>query len=129
MRIVPSALLGAGILVLSACAAGAPEAGPDFVLFFTAQSTALDSAATNIVDTAAAAALAARSGPVIVAGYADRAGTPQANQILSRLRAQAVAERLVERGVDRARVHVRPRGAAGGDPGVESRRVEIFVGG
>jgi outer membrane protein OmpA-like peptidoglycan-associated protein len=122
-------LLGGGLLLLAGCATGSEsEQTSDFVLFFTAQSASLDAPAVGILDAAAAAARAAPHGRVIVAGYADRVGTPQANQILSRLRAQVVADGLVERGVDRARVRLRARGATGADPGVESRRVEILIG-
>ena len=62
---------------------------------------------------------------VVVAGYADDPGAPEANQIQSRLRAQSVADALVADGVARARVSLLPRRALGGDPGYESRRVDI----
>ena len=122
-------LLGATLMLVAGCVSQpAQSPGTDFVIFFTAQSAALDPAATAILDSVAATAKADARAPVTVSGYADRAGTPQANQILSRLRAQVVADGLVERGVDRSRVRLRARGATGGDPGVESRRVEIDVG-
>ena len=132
MRYMPTArwaLLAGAVLLLSGCV-NPRQTGQaaDFVLFFTAQSAALDAPAISIVESAAQAAKAAPGSPIVVSGYADRAGTPQANQILSRLRAQVVADGLVERGVDRARVRLRGRGATGGDPGVESRRVEILIG-
>ena len=58
-----------------------------------------------------------------VEGYADRADRAGGHQILSRLRAQAVADGLTARGVDKSRIDLRLRTAIGGDPGVESRRV------
>jgi outer membrane protein OmpA-like peptidoglycan-associated protein len=122
------AILIAGLL-LSACVGGSePEERADFVLFFLAQSTDLDPAAADILTRAVAAANAAPRSTVTVAGYADRSVTPQANQILSRLRAQTVADTLAERGIARTRIHLQPRAAVGGDPGLESRRVEIRIG-
>jgi len=124
------------LLLLSACfatsACYAPEQEqppiPDFVVLFHGDSDALDPAATRIVEEAAALAKTASDKAVRVEGYADRSATPQSNQILSRLRAQAVANALVRLGVEKARIHIRPKTAIGGDPGVESRRVEIVIG-
>jgi outer membrane protein OmpA-like peptidoglycan-associated protein len=119
----------AACLLLGACLGESePEELADFVVFFTAQSTSLDAEASNIIDLAVRAAKTAPRSRITVAGYADRTGSPQSNQILSRLRAQTVADTLVERGVARARIHLLPRGATGGDPGFESRRVEIRIG-
>ena len=62
-----------------------------------------------------------------VEGYADRASVPEATQILSRLRAQAVADGLMARGVEKSRIDLRLHTALGGDPGEESRRVLVVV--
>ena len=122
-------LLGLMGLVLSACSYGPdPDRRTDFVLFYHDGSTALDPAATAILERAAVAAHAAPGLDVMVAGYADLATTPEANQILSRIRAQTVADRLVQLGVARSRIQLSPRHAIGGDPGLESRRVEIRIG-
>ena len=64
---------------------------------------------------------------VVVAGYADRLGSADANQTLSKLRAQVVADRLAADGVERGRIVLRAKGSVGGDPGVESRRVAIDI--
>ena len=117
-----------GALLLAGCATSQPEPIADFVVFFSAQSSTPDPSSIPILDRAAAAARAAPQSAVAVEGYADPTGSPQANQILSRLRAQNVAEALVQRGIERRRIRVRPKGAVGGDPGTESRRVEIVIG-
>jgi len=117
------------VMLLGGCfGESEPEEHADFVILFPAQSAELDSAAVGILDRAVRAAKAAPRSRVVVAGYSDRSVSPQANQILSRLRAQSVADALVQHGVERSRVHLEPRYAIGGDPGVESRRVEVRVG-
>ncbi len=120
-------LLGAVALGAFGCAMPA-EDPVSYVIFFTANSAEIDSPAQGVLSEAASAAKAASGRTVVVEGYANRAGTPQANDILSRLRAQIVADGLVERGVDKGRLRIRPKGATGGDPGIESRRVEIIIG-
>jgi outer membrane protein OmpA-like peptidoglycan-associated protein len=50
-------------------------------------------------------------------GYADPRGSEQLNQALSQARADAIRARLVDAGVDPARIHVRAHGADGGGPG------------
>ena len=57
--------------------------------------------------------------------YADQLGSTEANRTLTRLRAQVVRDTLVADGVPSNRIILQPKGAQGGDPGVESRRVEI----
>ena len=113
-------------LAASACApmsAGAP--GPDFLVFYTPFSANLDGDATRIVAEAAQAALAEPARRIFVIGYADNLGSPEANRTLTRLRAQVVRDTLAADGVPVSRIVLQPRGARGGDPGVESRRVEI----
>ena len=46
---------------------------------------------------------------------------------LSKLRAQVLADRLATQGVDRGRIALRPKGSVGGDPGIESRQVEMNI--
>ena len=113
-----------GLALLAAACAPTPAA-PTLVVFFTSNSGDLDSAALSAVNQAADVARATPGRPVIVSGYATSIGTAATNQTLSQLRAQIVADALVARGVDRSRVIVRPRGETQGDPGIESRRVEI----
>ena len=64
----------------------------------------------------------------MVSGYADRTGSTDANVKLSSTRAQVVADGLLAAGVAPARIVQQPHGAVGGDPGIESRRVELSLG-
>lgn len=118
----------------AACAPAQPPAPaaevPSYVVFFTPWSADLDQPAQGVVSDAARAAQAAPGRPVLVEGYADyTVGSQQANSTLTRLRAEHVADGLVERGVSRNRIQLRPRGmTAGQDAGVESRRVVIEIG-
>ncbi len=123
-------ILSAGLaLALSGCSYGAdPDRRIDYVLYFHDATTALDGPAIAIVARAAAAARATPTLDVTVAGYADAPLAPESNQILSRLRAQSVADALVSRGVAHDRITIVPRRAVGADPGAESGRVEIRVG-
>ena len=121
-----AAVIGSLVLGLGACATATV---PRYVVFFTAFSTDLDAAAKAVVLDAAGAARAVPTSFVTVSGWTDRAGTPEDNQHLSANRAQAVANELIRDGVAQGRIVVRPRGQTGGEPGVESRRVEINVGG
>lgn len=122
-----TALLGALLLVFVSCAAPMRETTPSYVVFFTAFSADLDEPARQVINQAAQAAQASGNRIVRVEGYADSDGSTEANRILSRLRAQVVADALAERGIERSRIVLRPRGQQGGDPGVESRRVEINI--
>ena len=119
-------ILGAVALGAFGCAPKQPDS-ISYVIFFNAQAAELDAEGNGVISEAANAAKAAPNRAVIVEGYADRLGTPQANQILSRLRTQVVADGLVAKGVDKARIQLQPKGATGGDPGIESRRVEIIL--
>jgi len=98
-----------------------------YVVFFTPFSADLDDGAMAVIADASRAAQTAGNHRIVVAGYADRIGTQEANKTLTKLRAQVVADGLVAKGVDRQRIVLRPKGSVGGDPGVESRRVEIDI--
>ena len=117
-----------GILLgMAACAptvAVTPES-PAYVVFLTPFSADLDDGAKSVIADASRAAQSVPSRRIVVAGYADRLGMPDTNKTLTKLRAQVVADGLVADGVDRRRIVLQPKGAVGGDPGVESRRVMI----
>lgn len=120
---------GAALALALAGAACAPTAasspGASFIVFYTPFSGNLGPDATAVVADATKAALAAPGRRVYVLGYADSIGTPETNRTLTRLRAEVVRDTMVANGIPASRITLQPKGAQGGDPGVESRRVEI----
>jgi len=127
MRKILTAFL---LLALPSCAIMAPgPASPDYLVFFTAHSAAIDPPAAAVIAQAAAAAKASPGQAVLVRGYTDSAGNPSADITLSQSRAQHVSDALVADGVDPQRITRQGRGQTGEDPGVASRRVEINIGG
>jgi outer membrane protein OmpA-like peptidoglycan-associated protein len=118
-------------LVLSLALAGTAAAAeaPKLVVFFQPWSGALDKAAMGAIGRGAARAKQNPATPVVVAGYASTIGGKEANQLLSKLRAQMVVDQLVEDGVDRERIHLKAEGEVPyASTPLESRRVEIVVG-
>ena len=100
------------------------------VVFFTEDSAALNGDAEAIIRTAAAQAKANPRAPVSVLGFAGPEGSVGFNKALSDARARNVADHLVEAGVERSRVTIRPRGPVPFEMmPTESRRVEIVIGG
>ena len=122
-----SALIGVLMAGVAACAPQPPA--NRFVVFFTNRSVELDDPARVVVRDAVAAAKSVPSAPVTVSGYADLPGSPEAAERLSLRRAQAVADTMTAAGIAANRIQLRPRGAGAGEPGLESRRVEIGIGG
>ena len=122
------AVIGLVLAGLAACTAATAEPQePAYIVFFTPLSAELDEAALGVVANAGRAAQAGPGRRVVVAGYANRIGSTDADRTLSKLRAQVVADRLAAQGVAPGRIALRPKGAVGGDPGIESRRVEIDI--
>jgi outer membrane protein OmpA-like peptidoglycan-associated protein len=101
------------------------------VIFFNEDSAALNAQARTIISRAPALARARPNSIVHVLGYAPSdSGSVDYNQSLSRTRAAAVADSLVEAGVNRARIRIEPEGGVPYEQApVESRRVEIIIGG
>ncbi len=130
-RALLTASLIAPIVVMGGCAQPmAPSSAKPVVVFFTADSAALDTGAQSSIRQAAETAAAQPSAPVRVRGFATPdAGSTAFNDSLSRTRAQAVADALANAGVAPARIRIEARGAVAYDlfP-TESRRVEIIVG-
>ncbi len=117
------------VLLCASCSYGAdPDRRADYVIYYDGQSTTLDPAARATIARAAQAAGRAPSLGLVVAGFADDPGAPEADQIQSRIRAQTVADALLRAGVARERIELTPRRALGGDPAIESRRVDIRLG-
>lgn len=124
------ALAAALPLGLAACETAAPAGAYRAVVFFTEDSAALNENGDAIVKAAADVAKARPGARVAVLGFAGPAGSRAFNQALSDTRARHVADHLVEAGVDRARIDIRPRGPVPFEAlPTESRRVEIVIGG
>ena len=121
--------LGRVAAAIAVCAtAGCAQYGPQvptYVVFFTPDSTSLDAPANGVIADAAVAAATVPRNKIYVAGYADAKGTPKALHDLTLRRAEAVAAGLTAQGVDSSRIVLEAKGHEGGDPGIESRRVEI----
>ncbi len=116
---------------LSACTTMQPKAAiaPGYIVFFAERSAVLEPTAADVITRAAAAASTTPNAPVAVLGWTDSGGSARADVTLSQQRAQTVADALVADGVAASRITRQGRGQTHDDPGVESRRVEIRVGG
>ena len=102
------------------------------VVFFTDESAAMGPEARAVIAGAAERARARPGVPVAVRGFTapDSAASPAFSRALAEARAQNVADALVAGGVPRDRIRVQPRGPVSFEMmPVESRRVEIHVGG
>jgi outer membrane protein OmpA-like peptidoglycan-associated protein len=121
-------LAAAAPAVLAAACASEPTMQTASV-FFTADSSTLDTEAEAVVRAAATRAKAT-SGPIVVVGFAGPAGGAAYNRALSEARAQHVADVLVREGLPRERVRIVARGPVPFESiATESRRVEIRAGG
>ena len=118
------------LLALAACQAPEPAPAPVTVVFFNADSAALDENAQAIVAQAAGLAKERPTAPVRVRGFAaPDTGTAAFNKALAGARAQHVADHLADLGVARSRIRIELRGAVPFDSfPTESRRVEIVIG-
>ncbi len=119
------------LLLLCATVAGARAAdGPArvYVVYFQEWSVAVDDEAQKVIREAAQMAKASPRTLVQVTGFADPTGTRTSNIMLSELRAQRVADYLIEDGLPKQRILLRGRGPVQfAISGLESRRVEIIV--
>jgi outer membrane protein OmpA-like peptidoglycan-associated protein len=128
------ALAALPLLALAACQApdSAPQAAPApvTVVFFNADSAALDENAQAIVAQAAGMAKQRAGQPVRVRGFAaPDTGTAAFNKALANARAQHVADHLAENGIPRSRIRIESRGAVPFESfPTEARRVEIVIG-
>lgn len=114
--------------------AAAPQAQRTFLVFFDWNRADLTDRARQIIGEAVQHARTQRSTRIEVAGHADRSGTVQYNQALSRRRAETVAAELVRQGVAREEIFVTALGetqplvpTADGAREPQNRRVEIVL--
>jgi outer membrane protein OmpA-like peptidoglycan-associated protein len=121
--------LSAILLLAAGGIAVAAGPRPRIVVFFQSWSAKLDEAAEQAIRSAAEWAKQHPQASVTVIGYASTVGGAQANEDLSRLRAQIVSDTLVADGVAPARIRRRALGPVDYalDP-QETRRVEIALG-
>ena len=102
-----------------------------FLLFFPSEAGTLTDEANAIVAGAAAQAKTAPPELVVVYGFADQRGDASMNARLSRDRARAVADALIEAGIPRQAIMTRGLGetvtiAPASDLNPEGRRAEII---
>lgn len=128
-------MFAACLLTIAGCAQMPPPANPasaarTVVVFFTADSAALDQAAQSAITEAADTAKQRPNAVVHVRGFATPdAGSPAFNQSLANTRAQGVADALVQAGVPRSQLRMESRGGVPYEMmPTESRRVEILIG-
>jgi len=124
------AFVALSMLAFAACQPAEPSPAPVTVVFFNADSAALDENAQAIVTQAAGLAKDRPRAPVRVRGFAaPDTGTAAFNRTLAQARAQHVADHLADSGVERGRIRIESRGAVPFESfPTESRRVEIVVG-
>ena len=100
---------------------------PVGVVYFTQWSALLDDAATTAISNIAKD-MASKPGKITVTGYADTTGSNEANDLLSKLRAQMVIDLLKTDGVAANRLKRADKGATPDIGGLnESRRVLITL--
>ncbi len=117
------------LLILPAACALFPPNGQRFVVFFPDAGFALDSAATQVIAAAADYAVAHPDRPIMVAGFADPTGTPEANASLIRSRTATVNAELAAHGIAASRIQTRDIGQVEfALSSQESRRVTVTVG-
>ena len=118
------------LLALTLSAPSAMAADQKRVVYFPAWSAEMDDAARAVIGEAAAEAREHDRATVTVAGFASTVGSPRANQLLSELRAQVVADELMQKGIRAGRLRLNSRGPSHfvSTP-LESRRVEVTIAG
>jgi OOP family OmpA-OmpF porin len=126
--------LGRGAQPAAPTPAAVPQASRTFLVFFDWNRADLTERARQIIAESVQHARSQRSTRIEVAGHADRSGTVQYNQALSRRRAETVAAELVRRGIAREEIAItafgetQPLVATADDVREpQNRRVEIVV--
>ena len=105
-----------------------------FAVYFTLDSWILTDQAEETLDDAVAAADAGAGSRFAVVGHSDAVGAERQNERMSKLRAEAVADALIARGIPNSAIDVSWQGAndlavatAGGTPEQANRRVTIAL--
>ncbi len=112
-----------------------PPASELYLVYFDFDKAELSEAASAVLETASSAARKLKGMTVTVSGHTDLAGTADYNMELSKRRAMAVSEALIDAGVASAAVKAEAFGqthpaiiTADGVAEAGNRRVEIFLG-
>ena len=95
---------------------GSADLGLTFMPASAVLTEAVEGAAGQICQRAADAEAGSRR--LRIEGHTDASGSPRANQDLSQRRAQAVADYLVQAGIDRSRLDVAGYGSSKPLPGI-----------
>ena len=130
-----------GMLLLAAASAGAQAQGAAqtqpgrFMIFFDWGKPAISRDGLVVIEESAAAWRARPGEPVTIEGHSDRSGPAGANRRSARMRAAAVRDELVRRGVPAALIKVRSLGeerplivTEDGVREAQNRRVDINIG-
>lgn len=128
-RLIRAPLLVMLLATLASCASPPPPPdAPRILVFFSLWSALIDPAAEATIASAARRAAADPTATVWVRGYADPSGSQAANKLISGLRAQLVADRLVADGVPETRIHQQALSSTDyiASP-LESRRAAIII--
>jgi len=117
------------LLAVAGCSYPAPDPNARrFVVFFQQWSAALDDPALAAIQAAVDDYRLQSGERLLVIGFADPTGSRAANDYLSQLRAQVVADQLFADGVPPANVTIQGRGETRYKlSSQESRRVEIVA--
>lgn len=113
------------LTALSEMEASVVDVPPAYLVYFEPGAAELDIGDVVVVEDAAMMARLAEAEAIDVVGFADPSGSSAANERLSKERADAVAQALVEMGVPAEALRVSGQGAVATGDAAASRRVEI----
>jgi cytochrome c oxidase subunit 2 len=117
----------AGPAAAAAPAPAAQPAGP-VKLYFDTGKADLPADAVQLLGVLADAVKSGKAAKIVVSGYHDKHGNPEANHELAKQRAFAVRDVLKAAGVAEDRIDLRkPQETEGGPDDREARRVEAFA--
>ncbi len=129
MRAPHFSILATGLLLTGMIASPVRAEPQTALVFFTEWSAGFDQDAKETVQHVADIAKAGKDHKITITGFADTTGSETANKLLSQLRAQVVADKLVEDGVSADIITQKAAGETPAPDGSkqESRRTTIVV--
>lgn len=105
----PASIMRPSVIEEAKAVEAAPPPAPEPVrvtIGFPEGGATLDAAALAAIDALARRADLADMGPIVLRGHSDAIGSDAANLRVSQRRAEAVRDRLVERGIAEARISI-----------------------